>query len=633
MTWQPLIIKGLSFIGPDRRPAILEFTSGLNVIWGPSNVGKSFTVEAIDFLLGSSRLLRDIPQRNGYDRARLILDSPDQELFTLERSTNGGGFRKFEGAILEPQPGQIGATLQARHSAGRVDNLSGYLLSLIGLLNKVVQTNRNRNTRSLSFRDLSSLILIKESEIIKEFSPILTGQYQSKTVEFSIFKLLLTGVDDSAQVAEEERITERSNARQNYLAKIELMNELISSLQFSLEGTEANRSEIEQQIAELNQQVQRQETMLAQVRGELNERQERRRQILSEIQRLSNRIDEIDSQLSRFELLQNNYQVDIERLTSIEESGSFFVHLEPTRCPLCGTPPNEQHQNESCDGNVEQIVHAARAEITKIQRLSTELEQTVSELTLELIDLQQQREQIRPILHDLNGEIETITAPISNAEFSLINLVSQINEQNQILDKLDRLNSYREKKQTLLRETPAESPRQTPVETTPIDLSTTFLDDYSQHVLNLLQSWNFPDADRAYFDTSEKDLVINGQLRSSNGKGVRAVTHAAMTIGLMEFCQQRNLPHPGFVVLDSPLLAYKSPDESEDADLSEEDIALAESDVKPRFYDYLSHNLQDSQVVILENTPPPQGLEARSNVIHFTKREDFGRYGFFPISG
>jgi hypothetical protein len=63
--------------------------------------------------------------------------------------------------------------------------------------------------------------------------------------------------------------------------------------------------------------------------------------------------------------------------------------------------------------------------------------------------------------------------------------------------------------------------------------------------------------------------------------------------------------------------------------LSEEDIALSESDVKPRFYDYLSRNLQDSQVIIIENTPPPPNLGEGCNIIYFSKREDIGRYGLF----
>jgi uncharacterized coiled-coil DUF342 family protein len=636
MTWQPLHIRGLSFNGPNRPPVTLEFDSGLNVIWGASNTGKSFAIEAIDFLLGSSKSLRRISQRNSYDRARLALESPIQELFTLERGTNGGAFRLYEGALLEYQAEQASEmTLQPRHLADRTDTLSSYLLSLIGLSNKLVQTNQSRNTRNLSFRDLAKLVLVKEGEIIKESSPILTGQYTSKTVEFSAFKLLLTGIDDSAQVAEEvgEIV---SAASQNNVSKIELIDELIDELQYAIGVNEVNRVQIEDRIDELNLQIQTQEAALTQVGSELNERNSRRREIFRDIQNLSNRIDEIDFQLSRFELLKNSYQVDINRLASIEESGSFFVYLERTQCPLCGTPPNEQHQNESCDGNVEQFVHAARGEISKVQKLLEELEQTISELVTEQSDLDEQREQINYSLQELNQEIEAATAPLSSAENSLSNLISQVSEQQQILDKFERLNSYRERKRLLLQEISQETnkkkSRKKTTEAAPIDLSTTVLDDFAQHILRLLQSWNFPDADRVHFDQSERDLVINGQLRSDNGKGVRAVTHAAMTIGLMEFCQQRDLPHPGFVVLDSPLLAYKSPEEvAEDPDLSEGDIALAASDVKPRFYDYLSRNLQDSQVIIMENTPPPQELEEGSNIICFTRLEDVGRYGFFPI--
>ena len=79
-------------------------------------------------------------------------------------------------------------------------------------------------------------------------------------------------------------------------------------------------------------------------------------------------------------------------------------------------------------------------------------------------------------------------------------------------------------------------------------------------------------------------------------------------------------------------VCHKPPEEADDPDLSEEDIALSQSDVKPLFYDYLSRNLQDSQVIIMENTAPPLNLGEGSNIINFTKSEDFGRYGFFPIN-
>ena len=61
------------------------------------------------------------------------------------------------------------------------------------------------------------------------------------------------------------------------------------------------------------------------------------------------------------------------------------------------------------------------------------------------------------------------------------------------------------------------------------------------------------------FDLSSYDLIIDGKERRNNGKGVRAITHAAFKVALMLFCRERNLPHPGFLVLDTPLLTYRDP--------------------------------------------------------------------------
>jgi len=42
MTWQPLQLRGISFLSPKEAPALLEFKSGLNVICGATDTGKSF---------------------------------------------------------------------------------------------------------------------------------------------------------------------------------------------------------------------------------------------------------------------------------------------------------------------------------------------------------------------------------------------------------------------------------------------------------------------------------------------------------------------------------------------------------------------------------------------------------------
>lgn len=190
-----------------------------------------------------------------------------------------------------------------------------------------------------------------------------------------------------------------------------------------------------------------------------------------------------------------------------------------------------------------------------------------------------------------------------------------------VIDSFNRIGQLQEKRSTLRIEVDEPVNSVSPQ----IDLSSSVLDDFAQKVQHLLQAWDFPGSDRLHFDEALKDIVIGGQPRTSRGKGLRAITHAAMTIGLMEFCKERNLSHPGFVVLDSPLLAYWKPEASEDR------VILEGSNLKFRFYEYLANSCSDSQIIIIENEHPPLNISGRITSTTFTKNPNEGRYGFFPV--
>lgn len=627
MSWSPLQLGGISFISPYKPPALVEFREGLNVVRGASDTGKSFLVEAIDFLLGAKvtrnrNPLRDIPQRDGYDRARLILKARENDFFTLQRSTNGGNFSLFEGSWLTNEPDVEARSLSAVHEHGNHESLSTYLLSLIGLENKYVQKNQRGESKSLSFRNLARLVLVQENDITKQESPILSGRPTDATVEYSVFKLLLTGIDASALIQQSRIQSEIATTRQNNRAKLEFIEELIQEQHSELEGVHITRAQAEEQISSLEEQLQRQKEVLTQFQQDLNSHLARRREISNHKEDLTSRINEISSLLSRFDLLKEHYRIDLRRLTSIEESGSLFVYLERKPCPLCGALPNEQHQVEMCDGDIENVVNAAAAEIAKVQQLSDELDQTVEDLGTEAEELANQREQLEPELRSLNQEIQEINSPLSDAQNTFSELFKQSSEMQRIIDAFSRIEQMQQKRASLL----AEISEPSTTVNSRVDLSTSVLDDFAKTVQRLLQAWNFPGSDRVSFDETRKDLVIGGQPRISRGKGLRAITHAAMTIGLMNFCKERNLSHPGFVVLDSPLLAYWQPEASEDKALLE-GVGL-----KERFYEYLANNYNNSQILIIENESPPDSIEERISLTNFTGNPNEGRYGFFPAT-
>ena len=339
---------------------------------------------------------------------------------------------------------------------------------------------------------------------------------------------------------------------------------------------------------------------------------------MRQIERLSDRINEIHGLILRFELLNDHYQVDLERLAAIEESGSLFVHFERTPCPLCGSPPDEQHQVEVCDGDVESIVIAATAEIAKVEKLSIELAQTTTDLKVEVEDLILQKERLDEEIQSCNQEIQDITSPLKEAQNTFSGIFRLSSNMQRVIDLFNRIVELQERKSTLYVKT--DKSNSVSIQT---DISTSVLNDFALKIQNLLQTWNFPGSNQVYFDEKLRDIVIDGQHRTSRGQGLRAITHAAMTIGLMEFCKERNLSHPGFVVLDSPLLAYYKPEGSEDS--------LQGSDLKNRFYDYLAKNHSDSQIIIIENEHPPSDIEGSITSTIFTRNPNKGRYGFFPI--
>jgi hypothetical protein len=139
-----------------------------------------------------------------------------------------------------------------------------------------------------------------------------------------------------------------------------------------------------------------------------------------------------------------------------------------------------------------------------------------------------------------------------------------------------------------------------------------------------LKEWHFPNVQSVHFDQRQRDLVIDGKNRTSFGKGLRAITQSAFSIGLLEYCRQQATPHPGFVILDSPLLSYKEPDGVDDD--------LRHTDLKQRFYHFLQALPENQQVIIVENTDPPADVQALPQAVKFTSNPGDGRAGLFVIT-
>ncbi len=221
-------------------------------------------------------------------------------------------------------------------------------------------------------------------------------------------------------------------------------------------------------------------------------------------------------------------------------------------------------------------------------------------------------------LEDTDAEIERISPTVSDQRASYTEIFEK---RSTVQGALNFLSSIHELEARKLAAETAPTRREEK-ETASSDLSTSTLDSFSTELEGILRSWDFPDASRVYFDKATRDFVIAGKPRGARGKGMRAISHAAFTVSLLEFTRANELPHPGFIVLDTPLLAYREP-EGDDDDLSG-------TDVQDRFYEYIKA-FSDRQIIILENNDPPEDIKKLRQTVFFSKNPHRGRYGFFPV--
>lgn len=607
------IIRSLTLTGPTVPTAELPFERGLNVIAGPSDTGKTFIAQCIDFAMGSGDGPKEIPEGERYTVIQLKIEANDaSRIYTLERGLRGGDIR------LSTE-GESDRILAAKHQGGRDDTISSFLLGLSGLAEKKVRTNQQGKTRSLSFRDLARLILIDEESIIAATSPILSGQYTKATEERSVFRLLLTGTDDSGVVAKEEPKVVK--ARQE--GKAEILTSMLQQTREQLASLHiaGSAAEVQQQLSSLELACTAAAEELAIDQGNAAAAETRRRNAWTSLRQVESRVDVLCELQKRFELLKQQYDSDLRRLDAIIEAGFRLEQMKEERCPVCGALAEhhdaEHQQERSAPVDVAQ---ACKAEAEKTTTLLRDLEATLMSNVAEIERRTTERDALKAELEVKNSELRTLLQPRLRVALQKVrDCEARRDTCRKALELLQRVHEL----EAMLAEATAPRKRER-AEGPSTTVSSGQAEEFSKEVEALLRSWHFPNLDRVTFSEEAQDIVISGRPRGSHGKGVRAITRAAFNLALLRLCtrEPNPKPFPGMLLIDSPLVVYRKPDADE---------GTFPPDVKDEFYRSLAAEFKDVQVIILENDPPPKDVSDVANCINFTGA-NHGRRGFLAVT-
>ncbi|MFZ1321130.1 MAG: AAA family ATPase, partial [Ignavibacteria bacterium] len=401
-------ISNLKITGTGKRSAKLTFSKGFNVISGLSETGKSYVFACINFMLGGNEPPKVIPESTGYSNILLEIKSYKNKTYTLSRNIAGGNFKVKEVGIENNTSKSIVREFKSKHVNNSKDSISSFLLELSGFDEKYVRKNKSNAKRELSFRDIAKLTLIDEEKIITEKSPVYSsGQYIQQVQEQSILEILLTGKDakDLEQVEEVKIYQSRINGKLEFLEK--LINDisgkvLILEKENPLEKQKQLQSKIDKLSKDLQDSSIRLETLTSKKQDLYN--------LICDIDSKNILFEELNS---RFTLLKEHYNSDINRLNFITEGESFFSQLTTIKCPLCGGDLDKDHYDCMIEeGNKSSsVIDSIQKEVEKIKIKISDLNSTVNQLESEKLQRNQRLNELKINYNDVKKEIQINIEP------------------------------------------------------------------------------------------------------------------------------------------------------------------------------------------------------------------------------
>lgn len=616
-----LTIKHIIFTGPQVTPTRLNFKSGLNLLYGASNTGKSFTLKAIDFMLGGTKDLPDFSERDGYDKLWFGFTLEGVGDFTLSRSLQGGSYELHNDFVSSTNHLSPPQTLAPTQKTKTKKSLSQFLLEQLNFSEKRLAKDACGVTKAISFRDIAEISLVDETSIQSERSPIESGQHSDRPKEHSLFRLLLTGIDDSSITP----VLDEKTFKTSKIARIDIINELIKDTEDKLQHY-SDIDDLPAQDEKLTATLERIQSEFNSELGSIRELVDEKQLLSIQIPKTGQRLEEIQVHLERFAKLDEVYLSDIDRLGTLEEAGFLLSLNSEKECALCGAPASAQRHTQDIN-NIEHIRKAALVEIAKIDNQRTDLKSAV-------YSLQEEAEKLKLHFLKLSERLEEVEREIGRLAPRANENRQSINEVITIRDRIKYGLTLLEQRKTLLDKLDKHKRSEKPSKDEKPNLKTpdSATHQLCQVISKVLRAWKFPGDCHISFDVNKYDIKIDGKLRINNGKGVRAVTHAAFKVALLIYCRENKLPHPGFVVLDTPLLTYRDPMKNpKHGELAEDEKVIAKSELKQCFFEHLSSISDLGQFIILENIDPPDEIEKLAYVQTFYGNTGSGRNGLFPI--
>jgi len=621
-------IERLVVTGNGKKPSTIEFCAGLNFIVGPSNTGKSYIVECIDYLFGfepkKNKPFRFDPEL-GYDKFKLFTRTPNGTV-NFERRL---GENKI--TLSGTDPNFEKRTYSINHSAKY--SINGVWLQMIGIdePHKILASKAGK-VNQLTWRSMLHMFFIKQGDITREssvfFKPLMPPS-MVETVSKATVLFLMTGMDaDNNEVVEDKKIqTAKRGAVIDYikdtvgrlarreselLEKQHIFNEKNLLLpRYKVDDFRTEIDNINHEIDELQRRI--------------NRNIEQSKRLMDDIYDNNSRLVESETLAERFGALRGQYQSDIKRLAFVVDGNLAHSLLPiPEHCPFCDSRIQVPRDSSHMD--------AARAQLQHIRVHLAELEKAER-------DIAKKRTSIKSTIEELENKKRSIDTDVS------MELRPRLNELKEKLDMYRYIVELNKELEVIQGEGRTFNKELTEKETEPepteikYDINHFFEYDtlhvFEEKLRAILKACHYEGADSARLNMHTFDLEVDGRAKAiSNGGGYCGFLNTVLALTLIEYLEKYGEYSSGLFIADSPV-----------TQLSESEFKTKTNTMKLGLLEYLLSIYKNDKVELNGSAPALQIIMIEQKdrlpmldsvteggpmvkVIEFTGVKDYGRYGF-----
>lgn len=631
-----LIIKELTILGTNKNYTI-PFNSGINIIWGDLDCGKSSILSIISYCLGASSLDTYEELEEKARSARLAVEI-NKELYFFERELfNKNQYIKgYKNKVdHDIAPIVLSPNLDGDAPDGYI---SFFIMDLLGLPITKVKVSPSKTDSTMNrvgFKDVLKFLYLKQKDIASDSLLNMNERYRYVKHK-EIIKFLLnihnqTISELESAIADQQEQLNSKNREQKEITKfLQRMN-----FDFDFDFDTASQ-ENEYAIELLSKETLTLKNDYKKVVGVTSTIEEKLLELSKIIEMSRYQKEKSDKDLSDYIKLRSSYIEEKKSIsTSIKVESTFSnIHKTSIKCPLC--------RKEQCRSSEEEkiplkILESEKKSLSrKISNLNNLIDDVRSKIEKNIIDENSAREKISEIQASFNTkyakEVSELVESISLLEKQQVDLISNkklMDRDRKITNRLDIIYSEVANIEKAMNRLNGDLVRAKENSEDSSDVIAKLSSEFNNYMSNSLLS----NVSTSIVDDRLDYIIRNKSFTELTSGGVRTITSLGIYLSKFVYALKYSSNIPTFMMIDTPgnnIGRYRR------QDVNSDDISSDQKVYEQVYQQLLSiaryaNNLDiDFQIIVVDNDLAVSASE-NSDIFHvakrFSKHDDNYDYG------